>query len=132
MKPLSSKTNASALLLCLFPIILSCAVLAQSQEQQPSSSAPAEQKGFKTPQLAAEALIKAAESYDVPALLEIFGPHGKDFIQSADPVNDKNVIQKFAEKARERHLVNVEKGTAVLQIGKEYWLLSVLIVKRQG
>jgi len=132
MKPLSSKTNASALLLCLFPIVLSCAVWAQSQGQQPSSSAPAEQKGFKTPQLAAEALIKAAESYDVPALLEIFGPQGEDFIQSADPVNDKNVIQKFAEKARQRHSVSVEKNTAVLQVGTEYWPLPVPIVKRQG
>src|SRR5438309_5716632 len=103
MKPLSLKTNASTLLLCLLAIALSCALWAQSQGQQGSSTAQAEQKGFKTPQLAAEALIKAAESNDVPALLEIFGPEGNDFIKSADPVNDKNGIEKFAEKARERH-----------------------------
>src|SRR5438270_6777775 len=132
MKPLSSKTNASTLLLCLLAIALSCALWAQSQGQQGSSTAQAEQKGFKTPQLAAEALIKAAESNDVPALLEIFGPEGKDFIQSADPVNDKNVIEKFAEKARERHSVSVEKGMAVLQVGTEHWPLPVPIVKRQG
>jgi hypothetical protein len=132
MKPLSSKTNAGALLLCLLPIVLSGAVWAQSQEQHAAPSAPANQKGFKTPQLAAEALIKAAESYDVPALLEIFGPQGEDFIQSADPVNDKNVVQRFAEKARERHSVNIEKGRAILQVGTEYWPLPIPIVKRQG
>ena len=132
MKPLSSKTNASTLLLCLLAIALSCSLCAQSQGQHGSTTAQSEQKGFQTPQLAADALIKAAESNDVPALLEIFGPDGKDFIQSADPVNDKNLIERFAERARERHSVSMEKGMAVLQVGTEHWPLPVPIVKRQG
>jgi hypothetical protein len=84
MKPLSSKTNASTLLLCLLAIAPSCALWAQSQRQQGSTTAQAEQKGFKTPQLAADALIKAAESNDVPALLEIFGPKAR--ISSSLPI----------------------------------------------
>ncbi len=132
MKPLSWKKNTGTLLISLLPIVLSCAVWAQSQGQQGSTTTQSEQKGFQTPQLAADALIKAAESNDVPALLEIFGPDGKDFIQSADPVNDKNLIERFAEKARERHSVSMEKGMAVLQVGTEHWPLPVPIVKRQG
>src|SRR6266478_6303699 len=49
------------------------------------------QKAFNTPQEAAEMLIQAAETYDVSALLGIFGPDGKDFVSSADPIRDKSV-----------------------------------------
>ena len=116
----------------LLVIGFSCFLWAQSQTQ-PAPSAPSEnQKGFATPQLAAEALIKAAGNYDVPALMEIFGPDGKDFVASADPVRDKNIAQRFAEMARQKHSVHVEKNTAIMQIGEEYWLMPVPIVKRQG
>ena len=70
-------------LFCL-PAILSGAT------QQPGEQAAVAQKGFAKPKEAAEALIKAAEKFDVPALLEILGPDGKDLVSSKDPVQDKN------------------------------------------
>jgi len=75
------------------------------------------QKAFNTPQEAAETLIQAAETYDVSALLGIFGPDGKDFVSSADPIRDKSVAASFAAKAREKHVVAVDardKTRAVL------------------
>jgi hypothetical protein len=116
----------------LFALLIIGFLWPQSQAQHAPSAPPENQKGYATPQLAAEALIKAAGDYDVPALMEIFGPEGKDFVDSADPVRDKSLAQKFAEMAQERHSVNVEKNKAVLQVGRNYWPLPVPIVKRQG
>jgi hypothetical protein len=123
-------------LLGLLLMALSCSstVWAQGQVKHllPSTSAPVNQKSFATPQLAADALIKAAESYDVPALLEIFGPEGKDFVASADPVADKAKAQEFIEKAHEKNTVSVEKTKATLLVGNDQWPLPIPIVLRQG
>src|SRR5215475_12142446 len=66
------------------------------------------QKTFATPELAAQALIQAAESYQVPALLEILGPDGKDVVNSEDSVEDKNRATTFAALAREKHVITVD------------------------
>ncbi len=79
---------------------LRCSVFRQScqaQPQQSSEPAAVAQKGFAKPKEAAEALIKAAESYDLPALLEILGPDGKSLVSTEDPVLDKNNATAFAE-----------------------------------
>lgn len=136
MKSQQSTLNIRTVLLGLLLIALSCssAVWAQGQVKHllPNASAPEKQKSFATPQLAADALIKAAESYDVPSLLEIFGPEGKDIVASADPVRDKSRAQEFVEKAHEKNSVSVEKTKAVLLVGKDDWPMPVPIVLRQG
>jgi hypothetical protein len=136
MKSQLSNIKLRTVLLGLLLMALSCssAVCAQAQVKHllPSASAPERQKSFATPQLAAHALIRAAESYDVPALLEIFGPEGKDFVASADPVRDKNRAQEFVEKAREKNRVSIEKTRATLLVGKDDWPLPVPIVMTQG
>ncbi len=103
------------------------------QAQSGSTEAPPSAMAFNTPQQAAEALIRAAESYDVPTLLAIFGPNGKDFVSSSDPVHDKTVAASFAAKAREKHLVTADpKNTseAILTVGNDNWPLPVPLVKR--
>jgi hypothetical protein len=93
------------------------------------------QESFTTPQKAAAALIKAASSYDVPALISIFGPHGEDFISSADPVRDKNNALVFAEKAGQKRSVWVDPAhpsRAILMVGNDDWPLPVPIVKKGG
>jgi hypothetical protein len=93
------------------------------------------QRAFNTPEEAAVTLIKAAETYDVPALLEIFGPEGKDFISSADPIRDKTTAESFAAKAREKNSVTIDahdKSRAVLQVGANNWPLPIPIVKKKG
>jgi len=133
MKPQLSNLSTRTILLALLVITMSCVSVVWSQKAQPApSSAPQAQKGFETPQLAAEALIKAAENYDVNALLEIFGPDGKDFVASADPVRDKNTAQKFVEEAHEKHSVQVKGARAILSIGNKDWPVPVPIVRKQG
>ncbi|MGE5321690.1 MAG: DUF2950 domain-containing protein [Actinomycetota bacterium] len=137
MKLQLSKMNARTVLLALMAIVFACttAVWAQSQVQKllpPSKPAPQQQKSFATPQLAAQALISAAEKFDVPALLEIFGPEGKDLVASADAVRDRDLAQRFVDKAHEKNAVTVRKARAVLVIGKEDWPMPIPIVKKRG
>ena len=136
MKSQLLKMNARTILLGLLAIVLSYASFASAQTQAKqflgASNTPVTQKSFATPQLAADALLKAAERYDVPALLEIFGPEGKDFVASADPVADKAKAQEFIEKAREKNAVSVEKTKATLLVGNDQWPLPIPIVLKQG
>jgi hypothetical protein len=92
------------------------------------------QQSFATPTRAAEAVIAAAAKYDTAALLEIFGPTGKQFISSADPVADKSLASEFAAKAREKHTIAVDpSGTrAVLSVGVDDWPFPVPLVERKG
>jgi hypothetical protein len=99
------------------------------------ATAQPEQKGFDTHQLAAEALIQAAETFDVPALTSILGPESKDLVASDDPVQDKNRAAAFAAKAHEKNSTAVDPKNpdrAVLSIGNEEWPLPIPIVKRKG
>ena len=118
----------AAALICL-PALLSAAV------QQPTEQPAVAQKGFAKPKEAAEALIKAAEVFDLPALLEIVGPEGEDLVSSQDPVQDKNNITAFAARAREKMSVSKDpndKNRYILSVGNEDWPLPVPIVKRSG
>jgi hypothetical protein len=109
-------------------------VLAQSGTAT-SLSASGAQKAFETPQKAAEALTQAAANYDVAALLDIFGPEGKDFVSSSDPVRDKNYAQAFAAKAREKTAITIDpknRDRALLVLGNDEWPFPVPIEKRSG
>lgn len=100
---------------------------------QDQAATPAQQKGFPTPQAAVDALITAAASYDVPTLLTILGPDGKDLVSSADTVRDKNAAAAFVAKAKERNLVEIDKKDpkrASLTVGADDWPLPVPLVKR--
>ncbi|WP_035359671.1 DUF2950 domain-containing protein [Edaphobacter aggregans] len=115
--------------LCLVPRTAN----AQEQTaQQPAAQGP---KAFATPQEAADELIKAASAYDVPQLLAIFGPDGKDIVSTADPVQDKNNADAFAEKARVTHTVKLDPSKpnrATLVVGQEQWPLPVPLVKKNA
>ena len=90
------------------------------------------QKAFSTPEQASEALIAAAESFDVPALKEILGPDGLDLVVTEDPVNDKTQAQNFAAKAREKNAIvrdPKKSSRAQLTVGNEDWPLPIPLVK---
>jgi hypothetical protein len=105
-----------------------------SRGSEAAATAP-EQKGFDTHQLAAEALIQAAETFDVPALTSILGPGSEDLVASEDPVQDKSRAVAFAAKAREKNSTALDPKNpdrAVFYIGNEEWPLPIPIVKRKG
>jgi hypothetical protein len=119
---------------------LSCGAVVslRAQAQQPTNSAAtasAPQKTFATPQQAAEALIASTNKYDVGSLLQIFGPDGKDFVSSTDPVRDKQYAEGFAAKAREKNVVDIDpknRTRAILTVGDDDWPFPVPIVSKGG
>jgi hypothetical protein len=99
------------------------------------SPAPVRQRTFDTPKAAADALIAAASSYDVTALKEILGPDGADLVVTADPVQDRNRAEAFAERAREKSEVVIDPknaNRAILSVGDEDWPAPVPIVRKGG
>jgi hypothetical protein len=90
---------------------------------------------FSTPRAAADALLAAAAQYDVPALLEILGPHGEDLVASGDPVLDKKMAADFAQHAKEKLDValdpkNPKRATVI--VGGEDWPMPIPLVEKEG
>jgi hypothetical protein len=93
------------------------------------------QKTFATPEAAAEALIAAAEKFDVAALKEIVGPDGVDLVVTDDPVLDKNQAAAFAAQARVKtKVVRDSKKTTVatLIVGAEEWPMPIPLIQQGG
>jgi len=93
------------------------------------------QKQFDTPKQAADALIQVAANLDVAAAKEILGADGEDIISSEDPVMDKNRATNFANKAKEKTFVEIEKKNpnhAILLVGNDEFPLPIPIVKQSG
>ncbi len=116
---------------CLLPLI-SCAARTAGT---PATTPESQPEAFSTPEAAAEALISAAERFDVPALKEILGPDGVDLVVSEDPVQDRNQSIAFAASAREKTGVakDPEDPTvAILSVGADEWPLAIPIVEQGG
>src|SRR5205814_3951012 len=95
----TARSAKFTLLVGILSGVLALLAHSQSQSTEPTAPSPQMQKTFETPQQAAEALIQAAGSGDPSALVEIFGPDGKDLVSSADSVRDRNRAEDFAAKA---------------------------------
>src|SRR5262249_23195286 len=92
-------------------------------------------KTFATAEEAADAIIDAAEKFDMPALHAIVGPEGKEIVDSGEPARDKERATAFAAMARQKKTVTVDKANhnhATLTVGPEDWLFPVPIVRTAG
>src|SRR4051812_11752859 len=69
---------------------------------QPAASAGPAVTTFDSAQAAVDALVAAAEKYDLAALQALFGPDGDRIVQSGEPARDRENATKFAAKAREK------------------------------
>jgi hypothetical protein len=96
-----------------------------------SAGQQAGQKTFASPGEAAEAMIAAAKSGNMDALLQIFGPEGKELLSSGDEVADKNgrnnIIQKYEQMHR---LVREPDDTVSLYLGAENWPFAIPLLKK--
>jgi hypothetical protein len=86
---------------------------------------------FATAQEAADALIDAAEKYDVPALEAILGPNSYDILHTGEPARDREVATQFATMARTKSKVSVSPRAprAYLSVGEEDWPFPVPLVR---
>ena len=138
----SKQSNSVAKIVCQSVLLIAvfCALPSRSRTQVQSNSesaksSPTAQQGFDSPEQAANSLIAAADQFDVPSLMKIFGPAGADFVASANPVEDKKIAIAFAAKAHEKNSVEVDPknpNRAVLIVGAEEWPFPIPIVKKNG
>jgi hypothetical protein len=87
---------------------------------------------FDTPQQAAEALIDAADKFDVAVLTQIFGPSGDDVVLTGEYAHDSRRAAEFAARAREKLRVSMDPkngNRAFLLVGEEDWPFPVPLVK---
>src|SRR5437773_2444334 len=108
---------------------------APEQKQESTAAAQPQQKQFDTPKQAADALVQVAGNFDVAAAKEILGTDSDDIIASEDPVQDKNRATAFAEKAKEKNSIEIDKkdpSRAILLVGNDDFPLPIPVVKRKG
>jgi hypothetical protein len=123
---------------CVLVAMAAAFAAEQTKAKGKSNATPASLAGprmFATPEQAADALVGAAEQFDVGALTEIFGPDGHDIVFSGEFAQDRKHAVDFAAKAREKKSVSVDpkSGTrAFLLIGNEDWPFPVPLVKKGG
>jgi len=118
---------------------LSVSALFAAQQSNAKTVLPAgaasttEARLFDTPQQAADALVDAAEKFDVAALTQIFAPDGDDVVLSGEFAQDRKHAADFAAQAREKKSVSVDPKSgnrAFLLVGNEDWPFPVPLVKR--
>jgi hypothetical protein len=129
----SSKILASAILMSGFVALALHSALAAKTDA--AATPQGKQKQFDTPQQAADSLVQAAESFDVPVLKEILGSDSTDLVSSEDSVGDKNRAVAFAAKAKEKNSVATDAknpNRAVLTIGNDDFPFPIPIVKNKG
>jgi len=132
---LEAKILRFFMLIALFYTAVAFSKAAQQPRQHASPPSQATQKAFATPKQASEALIRAAETFDLPELKEILGPDGEDLVASEDPVQDKNIAAAFASKAHEKNQVTVDPKNsrrAILSVGNDEWPVPIPLVKKEG
>jgi len=100
--------------------LLTGAVLAQTKTE----------RTFPTPEDAVKALIETVKGGNVESLLEIFGPEGKELIDSSEPAIARQNQQVFTVAVREKwHLEDTAPDRKTLVIGNEDWPFPVPLVK---
>ena len=142
MASTSANSNLSKVLPILSKLLgaLLCTSVLSVAQQSPAQKAPVAAvvpsvsiTTFDTPQQAADALVEAAEKFDVDALSNMFGPGGEGVVFSGEFAQDRKHAVDFAAKAREKEGISVDpKGgnRAFLLVGSEDWPFPVPIVKR--
>jgi hypothetical protein len=142
MKSILSNTKSSRQVSILCAVACACvsATVLASAERSTARTVPrtpaassAGAKLFNTPQQAADALVNAAEKFDVAALTEIFGPDGDDVVFTGEFSQDRKRAAEFAAEAREKTKVSVDRKSgnrAFVLVGNQDWPFPVPLVKR--
>lgn len=110
-------------------------VVAATDEKSAPAKATPSPAPFDSPQAAVDALVKAAETFDVPAMVQILGPGSKDLVSTEDQVADKNRAESFVAKAKARTTFAVDpddKDLTLISIGDDDFPLPIPLVKEDG
>lgn len=85
---------------------------------------------FSTPEDAVQELVRALSKQDMQHLNEIFGPEGKELLDSGDEVADRQGFEKFLAQYDTKHTLEIAgPDQRILVIGANDWPFPVPIVK---
>lgn len=101
----------------------------------PSRTAMPDGKAFPTADAAARALVDAAKTDNVPELIRILGPSGKDIVSTRDQVADRKNLRTFAARATQKmRLVpyHGRQNEKTLLAGNDNWPLPIPIMEVNG
>jgi len=101
----------------------------------PNDAATPDGRGFPSADAAAKALVGAAKSDDVTALIAILGPASKEILTTSDPVADQQSVRTFAARAsaKTKLVTDLKQPNAkTLLVGKDDWPLPIPIVLVNG
>lgn len=109
-----------------FVVVLLAFVVLPSCRRAPEAAS----RSFSSPEDAVKALAAAATKEKVEELLQIFGPEGKELIDTSDPAGARRGREVFTAAVTERwKLVDREGGGKTLIIGNEEWPFPVPLVQ---
>ena len=107
--------------------------LAAAPPAAPPSAAPAAAavpRAFATPEDAVAALVKTVEAGDLQALIALFGPVGRDLVDTSDPATGKRNRQVFTAAIAEGwRLVDAGERRKELVLGNEAWPFPVPLLR---
>jgi Protein of unknown function (DUF2950) len=108
-------------------------VLASGSAQLVFGAAAAKQKTFSSPEEGVKALIDVTKKDDMKGILEILGPQAKSFLQTGDPVNDREARERFVKSYEESNkLVKSRDNEMMLEVGKDEWPFPIPLVKENA
>lgn len=91
------------------------------------------QKIFRSPEEAVRALIEASKEKETKPILDILGPDAKAFLETGDPVSDRESRERFIKSYEESNaLVKSGETKIFLEVGKDKWPFPIPIVKESS
>jgi hypothetical protein len=111
-------------------ILAGVASLAIGASHPGASTQPATHRAFTSPDEAVQALIDTVKAGKLETLIELFGPDGKDLIESSDAVTARRNRQVFRIAVAEKwEIVDSAADRKTLVIGYEEWPFPVPLTK---
>jgi hypothetical protein len=111
-----------------FAAVCACALLGTATFSSTAFAQAARQ--FASPEEAVKTLIETVKTGNLDTLLAIFGPDGKELIESSDPATARLNRQVFNVAVAEQwHLADEGTDRKTLVIGNEEWPFPVPLVK---
>lgn len=131
------KCSVRGKIIAIFLGMIASGFVEGAPKAKPDSTAAlrTKQKEFDTAQEAADSLVQATAAFDVNALKEILGPDSADVVSSEDPVADKNRAVAFAEKAKEKMLLEADPKNSsqiFVTVGNDSFPMPIPIVRKKG
>jgi hypothetical protein len=117
---------------CAFAILVTGCFISELNARAESGAAATDQKKFKSPEDAVNALRAAVEANDRDALDNIFGPELKS-LRTGDKVQDAKNARKFAAAMEQNCQLDKEgDNEVIIEVGTNDWPMPIPLMQTNG